>query len=918
MNSEDTRSIEAVTEALTALLGGERPRRVSLPQDMGGEEARKLCETVNRLVAAHEEAEDFLVALAKGILYVDPPWHNHLISPFKELQANLRHLVWQTQQVARGDLNQHVAFMGDFSIAFNSMIDSLREKQRVERALKESEQGLELALEGADLGLWDLNPGTGELNINSRWAAILGYSVEQLRPHMNTWLDLIHPDDKGPFIDAWYRHLNGETPNFRFEHRLRAQSGSWKWILSLGRLVERSTDGKPLRIAGTNLDISDRKLAEERMRDANEMLQLLLATAATGIFIVDGEHTVSTINDAFSSITGYTRQDVVGKPCTSFCAPPCENMCALSELNPHEQMLRLQCTIRSKDGRILTVLKNVTPIVDEDGYLSGGVESFVDVTELIEARNAAEHAGRAKMEFLAKMSHEIRTPINGIMGLTELALNTDLTPQQRNYLQSVDESAEVLLRLINDILDFSKIEMGKLKLVQTDFSLREWISDTLVPLSLQAGDKGLELLYTVSPDVPDALVGDEGRLRQLLVNLVGNAIKFTEKGEIIVTVNREPGNTDQVCLSFSVSDTGIGISAKNQEKIFGAFEQVDGSTTRRYDGTGLGLAICTQLVRMMGGQLKVESVLGVGSTFRFTVCLGCRIEPGMGTEALNNAAMEGVRVLVVDDNETSRTFLQDVLMHWGMKPVTVANGTDALTSLREAYGDERPFGIVIVDAGMPGMHGCELVRRINVLPELKETRVIMLTSAAAYDDELRLRELRLAASLPKPVKLSKLFETISRTLMESTASPSISSQAMRPTLRKSDRSLKILLVEDNPINRNVAASMLKKIGHQVSVAVSGVEALSESQKATYDLILMDVEMPEMDGVEATRAIRERERRTGEHIPIIALTAYAMDGDRDRFLEAGMDGYISKPVKLKNISDTIERVMWGTKEQESEI
>jgi len=678
------------------------------------------------------------------------------------------------------------------------------------------------------------------------------------------------------------------------------------------------------RTAELRDEISVRKEAEAALRESEQRTRLLLDSTAEGIYGVDLKGRCIFCNRAALRLLGYhDNGELLGRDIhdlahhtqadgSRYPASECPTYKTLETGKAGHSDMEV---IWRADGSSFPAEHWSYPI-ERNGQIVGAVVSLVDITArraaqqaILMAKEAAESANRAKSEFLANMSHEIRTPMNGIIGMTELALDTPLNQEQKEYLQLVRSSADSLLRVINDVLDFSKIEAGRLDLDQTDFDLPEVVSHTLKTLAVRAHKKGLELSSRVSADVGQMFSGDPDRVRQILVNLVGNAIKFTQQGSVIVDVGLD--TTSEPCdphrLHFFVRDTGIGVPIRKQQVIFDPFSQADGSTTRRYGGTGLGLTITKRLVEMMGGKVWLESQPGMGSTFHFTLKLAPP-EKRRPERNLRRAELESLHVLIVDDNETNRMILDEMLKNWRMVPTLADGGEAALMAMRWARDQGNSFPLVLLDGHMPGMDGFEVARRIKEDPSLAGATIMMLTSDRQAGDAARCRELGIYIYLVKPIGQSDLLDGILNALGAQLSEPTSEASA---SLAKAARPLRLLLVEDNVVNCELALRLLHKRGHAVTVATNGREALELLEArgfADFDAILMDVQMPEMDGMEATATIRAQEKTLGSHIPIIGVTAHAMKGDRERCLEGGMDGYVSKPIRPDALFSELERLV----------
>jgi len=652
-------------------------------------------------------------------------------------------------------------------------------------------------------------------------------------------------------------------------------------------------------------EITERKRLEQELRQARAKLIDAIESLDAGLVIYDPDDRLVICNskykdicaaDARAMVPGTSYQEILRHVIQS-------GVPDLTGDSADDWIARRMAAHHNPGATVVMRLGGRWVHVNDRRTSEGGVVTLTtDITALKDAQDAAEAASRTKSEFLANMSHEIRTPMNGIIGMTDLALDTDLTDRQRNYLETVRMSADLMLAVINDILDFSKIEAGRLELDPTSFNVRDLVEETIKTLAVMAHAKGLELAGGIRPDVPRFVLGDATRVRQILVNLVGNAVKFTSVGEVTVEVSSELLEGDRLYLHFAVQDTGIGIPADKQKLIFEAFGQADGSTTRNFGGTGLGLTISERLAKAMGGGIQVQSEPGKGSRFQFTVSVGAVSGEVEESLQLGDLSLEEISVLVVDDNLTNRRILEEMLRGWGMRPETAAGAREALDLFRLRTEWGKPFEIVITDLHMPEMDGFGLVEELR-RSSTGVRPVLMLTSGEHRGDLERSRELGIAAYLTKPVRRGELRSAVSTAIGKGRQSGEhvkpVEPAEPRPSRQGAPggRSLLILLAEDNLTNQLVACGILEQAGHTVKVANNGSEVAPLLAAHSFDLVLMDIQMPVMDGFQATAALRETEKQTGAHMPVIAMTAHALSGYREKCLAAGMDGYVTKPVRL---------------------
>jgi two-component system, sensor histidine kinase and response regulator len=792
----------------------------------------------------------------------------------------------------------------------------ISERAKAEEALRDRTAYLKTLVEGSPIGIV-AQDDEGKIQMsNQAFRELFGYSAEEMEGKSVD--ELLTREEE--LKEA--RELTATVMCGSIVHRVvqrRHKSGIPIDVEVFG--VPFFMDGVMRGQFGLYQDISDRVKAQRELGESEELFRTLSSTAPVGIYLADAEGQTIYGNDWLFEKAGMGTEAIKGTG-WQVCVHPDDLERVQAMFGKAAQSggsYRLGHRIISASGAILWVEVTIRALHTSDGQLKGYVGVVQDITQrreveerLKEAKEAAEAANRAKSEFLANMSHEIRTPMNGILGMTDLALDTELEPEQREYLEMVKSSAESLLGIINDVLDFSKIEAGRLDLESASFLLMDCIEEALKPLAVRAQQKGLELTWMVDSEIPERLKGDATRLRQILINLAGNAVKFTKQGEVSVRAERLAPAEGKETVRFVVTDTGIGIPPEKCRKIFEAFSQADASTTREYGGTGLGLSISSQLVKLMGGKLEVESEEGKGSSFSFILNMEPAPPEEKKTPETPDRVLSGRQVLVVDDNAVNRRLLEVLLSGWGMSVVLTSDGESALKIFREKMKHGDPFSLVLLDKNMPLMSGNHTAEGIRAMSGKEQTAILILTSSPSSEDVPMAKRLGVARCLGKPLQRAELRLAMTAALSGSNPDRPKSKPASIPARCKA---LNILLAEDNRVNQKLAMRLLEKMGHKVTLANNGKEAVAQHAAGAFDVILMDLQMPVMSGTEATRLIREGEKGSDKRTPIVAITAHAIKGDRQKCLDAGMDGYVSKPIRVDSLCAEIQSACAGSVNKE---
>jgi len=815
-------------------------------------------------------------------------------------------------------------------VSYIAIRTDITNRKKYDLEIKENKERLELIMASTGVGIWDWHVMTGEMIFNERWAAISGHTLDEMKPlTKEAWTNIVHPEDLSKASRLLEQHFDNKTEQYECELRIRHKDESWVWVLDSGQLVERDENGFPIRMIGTLLDISVRKKAEQLQQKTEQRFLDLFRVSDDAMLLIDKDKFIE-CNLAAAQMLGYSDSEQLMQHSPAEFSPSIQAD-GQSSRDKAEKMIQIALETgvnqfewlhKKSDGTVFPVDVSLALAPMLIGGRTVVHCIWRDLTEikqaeldLIEAKESAEIANKTKGEFLANMSHEIRTPMNGVIGMTELLLDHELAPDQQNRALTIKRSAESLLTIINDILDFSKIEAGKLDLEILDFDLGILLEDIADSLAVRANERNLEFICSVNPTMSQWFKGDPGRIRQILTNLIGNAIKFTEQGEVSVSYQWVSNKEGRQLLRFAVKDTGIGLSQEQQAKLFQKFSQADGSTTRKFGGTGLGLAISKQLVEMMEGEIGIESEIGQGSTFWFTLDLET-IEEKEST-AITAHDLKGEYILVVDDNETNRQVFGQFLTVWNVPHTLVESGPAALQALYDAVEQKKPYSIALVDMQMPGMSGAKLADMIRSDEQFLELSLALFTSQGQRGDAQKMHDVGFSAYLTKPIHQSELYNALLQLANLQTDETLIT----RYTVREQHPlfQAKVLVVDDNNINQMVAKGLLEKFGLVAELADNGQEAIDLLEKVDFDLVFMDCQMPVMDGYTATQVIRDSESVVLNHkTVVVAMTANAMQGDKEKCLDVGMDDFIAKPVDSIKLGKILEKWLLSDSDNTADI
>ncbi len=853
------------------------------------------------------------------------------------LTHSLDQIVRLSDRFTRGERNIKVSVersdeIGKLASDLNNMLSVIEQQEEINKQvtdkLRDSEERFDLAMRGANDGIWDWDIISNKVFFSSKWKELLGYCDEEIGVDFTEWSGRVHPDDIHQAEVDIEKHLANELSLYENVHRIKHRDGNYRWHLVRGIAV-RDENGVACRMVGTTTDITRQRTQERQLDEARSMLGTILDTIPVRVFWKDNAGRFIGCNQLFCNDMGLAQSmDIIGLRNEDI--HPAEHAREMDKVENNiltggHILINMERVVVTGDGKRLHVSQSIAPLRNRSGEVIGTLGIYHDISdikhaemalrsanenleqrveertrELVMERERAEEATKAKSEFLANMSHEIRTPMNGVLGMLSLIKDTPLNKEQQEFIGTAYNSGEVLLSLLNDILDFSKIEAGRLELEDIEFELRKSIEDVTTLFAGQAHAKHLEIICDLDASVPYWASGDPTRLRQIIGNLIGNAVKFTNHGEIIVRARAEE-DEDKLVATVEVIDTGIGIPAEERDNIFSSFSQADGSTTRKYGGTGLGLTICKQLTALMEGTIEFTSEVGKGSRFWFKVKLGKALR---NTQIISiDPSLSKLRTLIVDDNDTNRLILHHQLSAWGIPHKSCEDARSALELMHSAKKKAEPFNLVLLDMMMPGMDGLELTKEIRNRTDIADCSLIMLTSLNGNISNKNAKGHGLDACLTKPVRQSMLYDTIVNVTVKET---SVALPTRYDEEREIGKGMCVLIAEDNIVNQKVAAGMLGKLGFTTEIVSNGEDAVKSWQQKHYPLIFMDVQMPVLDGLEASRRIREISLNTGHEVIIIAMTANAMKGDREQCLQAGMDDYLTKPIKPHKLQDLIKK------------